>query len=194
VISQQRTDGSFYNYRTNVGSSNSSGVEALAEISFIKAFASHVKNTDVTAFVSYSYTNAKYDNLKVVTKVGSNLVESNLKNKFVENAPENILRTGITYTLYGLSVTTQLSYVGKSYSDANNTVAPTANGQTGLIPSYKVFDITATYRWDKKFNIKAGVNNLADEKYFTRRAGGYPGPGLLPSDGRTFFVSVGATF
>lgn len=194
VISQQRTDGSFYNYRTNVGSSNSTGVEALAEISFIKAFASHVKNTDVTAFASYSYTNAKYDNLKVVTKVGTNLVESNLKNKFVENAPENIIRAGITYTLYGLSLTTQLSYVGKSFSDANNTVTPTANGQTGLIPSYKVLDVTATYRWDKRFNVKAGVNNLADEKYFTRRSGGYPGPGVLPSDGRTFFVSVGATF
>jgi hypothetical protein len=26
------------------------------------------------------------------------------------------------------------------------------------------------------------------------RAGGYPGPGALPGDGRTFFISVGAKF
>jgi Fe(3+) dicitrate transport protein len=41
-------------------------------------------------------------------------------------------------------------------------------------------------------NIKAGINNMADVRYFTRRAGGYPGPGALPADGRNFFVSIGA--
>ncbi len=191
TIAQQRQDGSFYNYRTNVGSSRSKGVEALAEISFIKAFARHIQNTDITAFASYSYTDARYDNLKVVVKSGNDLVESNLKNKKVENAPVHILRTGITYTLHGFSITPQLSYVGDSYADANNTEAPSANGQNGLIPSYTVFDLTAAYRWEK-FNIKAGVNNLGNAMYFTRRAGGYPGPGLLPADGRNFFVSFGA--
>jgi Fe(3+) dicitrate transport protein len=194
TITQQNTTGAFYNYRTNVGSSNSNGIEAMAEFSFINAFAKKTANTDVSVFASYSYTNAKYDNLKVVTKVGNDLVESNLKNKKVENAPTNIIRTGITYSFKGLSVTGQLSYVGESFSDANNTVTPTANGQTGLIPSYKVADVTVVYKWNKNYNIKAGVNNLGDEKYFTRRGGGYPGPGLLPSDGRTFFVSFGAIF
>lgn len=41
-------------------------------------------------------------------------------------------------------------------------------------------------------NSKAGINNLTDASYFTRRAGGYPGPGALPADGRTFFISLGA--
>lgn len=194
TITQQNAAGAFYNYRTNVGSSNSSGIEALAEFSFINAFATKTPNTDLSVFASYSYTNAKYDNLRVVTKVGNDLVESNLKNKKVENAPTNILRTGITYMLKGFSITGQLSYVGETYSDANNTVAPTANAQTGLIPSYKVTDVTVVYKWNKNYNVKAGVNNLTDEKYFTRRAGGYPGPGLLPADGRTFFVSFGAIF
>jgi len=40
-------------------------------------------------------------------------------------------------------------------------------------------------------SLKTGVNNLSNEHYFTRRAGGYPGPGLLPADGRTFFATVG---
>lgn len=35
-----------------------------------------------------------------------------------------------------------------------------------------------------------GVNNLADAVYFTRRAGGYPGPGAMPADGRTAFVTL----
>ena len=39
-----------------------------------------------------------------------------------------------------------------------------------------------------------GVNNITDKKYATRRAGGYPGPGILPGNGRTIFVSIGASF
>ena len=176
-ITQQRIDGSFYNYRTNVGSSKSNGIEALVELSFTKAFAKEIKTTDLSAFVSYSYTNAKYNNLKVVTKSGNNLVETNLKNKKIENAPENIVRTGVTYTYKGLTVTTQISYVGASFSDANNTVTPTANGQTGLITAYTVADFTATYRWNKNYNIKADVDNMLDEKYFTRRAVDIPARG-----------------
>ena len=35
------------------------------------------------------------------------------------------------------------------------------------------------------------ITHVADKKYFTRRSGGYPGPGLLPSDARNYFISVG---
>ena len=71
-------------------------------------------------------------------------------------------------------------------------MTPTANGNNGLIPAYTVIDLTATYKFSKNLNIKAGINNLTDKVYFTRRAGGYPGPGALPADGRTFFISLGA--
>lgn len=194
-IVQQRTDGSFYNYRTNVGNSSSKGFEGLVEFSPVKAFSKKSTKADASVFVSYSYTDARYGNLKVITKNSSNqLVETNLKNKKVENAPSNIIRTGITVSHNNFSLTGQLSYVDESYSDANNTTVPTANAQNGLIPSYSVIDLTAVYMFSNKLNIKAGINNLTDEKYFTRRAGGYPGPGALPADGRTFFISVGAKF
>ncbi len=194
-IVQQRIDGSFYNYRTNVGNSSSKGFEGLVEFSPVKAFSNKINKADVSLFVSYAYTNAAYGNLKVITKNSSNqLVETNLKNKKVENAPENILRTGLTISYNNLSLTGQLSYVDESYADANNTVTPTANAQNGLIPSYAVTDLTAVYKFSDRLNIKAGINNITNEKYFTRRAGGYPGPGALPADGRTFFVSVGAKF
>jgi len=195
TIVQQRTDGSFYNYRTNVGNSSSKGFEGLVEFSPVKAFSKRSNKADASIFVSYSYTDARYGNLKVITKNSSNqLVETNLKNKKVENAPENIIRTGMTFSYNNLSLTGQLSYVDESYADANNTITPTANAQNGLIPSYTVVDLTAVYKYSAKLNIKAGINNLCNEKYFTRRAGGYPGPGALPSDGRTFFVSVGVKF
>jgi len=126
--------------------------------------------------------------------VGNDLVKTNLENKQVENAPRHILRTGFNYYFKGLILNAQLSYVDEAYADANNTEKPTVNGQNGLIPSYTVIDISGTYNFSEKLNLKAGVNNLSNAMYFTRRAGGYPGPGLLPSDGRGFFVSVGAKF
>jgi Fe(3+) dicitrate transport protein len=81
---------------------------------------------------------------------------------------------------------------GKIYTDANNTATPSANGVTGLLDDYKVLDLSAEYKFLKNYNIRAGINNLSDENYATRRAGGYPGPGILPGEGRTFFLSIGA--
>ena len=191
VIVQQRTDGSFYNFRTNVGNSTSKGVEALVEFSPIKAFTKK-KKYDVSVFGSYSYNDSRYGDFLVVTKNSSNqLVKSNLKNKKVENAPETIFRGGLTVAFKGIALTGQVSYVGDAFSDANNTVKPTANAQNGVIPSYAVTDLTVSYKFER-FNIKGGINNLTDAHYFTRRAGGYPGPGALPADGRTFFISLGA--
>ena len=174
------------NYRliTNVGNSTSKGFEGYAEIDLVKAFTKSIK-TELSIFGSYGYTDATYS---------GNHKDAQTKGKKVENAPTNILRTGITAGYKTISLTAQINYVDKTYSDANNTVKPTANGQTGLIPSYSVTDLTVTYKPSKKLNLKAGLNNLFDKRYFTRRAGGYPGPGALPGDGRTFFVSVGAKF
>ena len=140
---------------------------------------------DFVFYGSYGYTDAHYSN---------DHKDASTKGKKVENAPANIFRGGSSLTYKGAAINFQVSRVSETYSDANNTVKPTANGQNGLIPAYTVMDLTATYKFSGRFTIKTGINNLADKAYFTRRAGGYPGPGLLPADGRTFFLSVGAKF
>jgi Fe(3+) dicitrate transport protein len=38
------------------------------------------------------------------------------------------------------------------------------------------------------------VNNLADKHYFTRRTDEYPGPGIIPSPGRSVYLTLGADF
>jgi len=174
--------GATYRLITNVGASTSKGFEGYVEFNPARAFTKS-KNTDIIIFASYGYTDAKYS---------GDHKDANTKGKKVENAPANIFRGGITGGYKGFLLTAQVSYVGETFSDANNTIAASANGNTGLIPSYTVTDLTATYKFNKGLNLKAGINNLFDERYFTRRAGGYPGPGALPADGRTFFISVGA--
>ncbi len=174
------------NYRliTNVGASTSKGFEGYIEFNPVRAFSKDL-NKDLIVFGSYGYTDAKYS---------GNHKDAATKGKKVENAPEHIFRGGVSAGYKNFLLTGQLSHVGKTFSDANNTVTPTLNAQNGLIPSYSVSDLTATYKFSKGLNLKAGINNLFNEIYFTRRAGGYPGPGALPADGRTFFVSVGAKF
>ncbi len=39
-----------------------------------------------------------------------------------------------------------------------------------------------------------GVQNATNVRYFTRRAGGYPGPGAMPGDGRLGVATLGVTF
>jgi len=169
---------------TNVGASTSKGLETFIEFNPIKAF-TNSKYTDLILFSSYAYTDARYS---------GNHKDANTKGKKVENAPQDILRAGISVGYKGFLITNQLSHVGAAFSDANNTVVPILNGNTGLIPSYTIIDLTTSFKFSKSLNIKAGINNVADVRYFTRRAGGYPGPGALPADGRNFFVSIGAKF
>ena len=177
-----------YRLITNVGSSTSKGFEGYAEFNPMRAF-SHssssawTKNADIILFGSYSYTDAKYS---------GDHKDAATKGKQVENAPKNIFRGGLSAGYKSFLITGQVSRVGETFSDANNTLVPTANAQNGLLPAYTIIDLTASYKFSKNFNLKAGINNLSDARYFTRRAGGYPGPGALSADGRTLFISVGA--
>ncbi|MBL7786050.1 MAG: TonB-dependent receptor [Chitinophagales bacterium] len=190
TIKQQNADGNFYNLRTNVGDSHSKGIEAMVECNFMNIFTDNSSYGDLSAFASYSYNDARYKDFKATSVVDGVLQEKNYANNKVENAPENILRAGVTYSWKSLALTTQYSYVDEAFADANNTETPSANGQNGLIPSYQVWDITLSYRHKQRWHIKTGVNNLTDARYFTRRSGGFPGPGLLPADGRTWFVGI----
>jgi Fe(3+) dicitrate transport protein len=192
VITQQRADGTFYNFRTNIGESDSRGIESFIEFNPIKAWVKDFKLGNFSIFISRSFIRARYTDVPVITKSGNNLVVTNLRGNEVENAPSKIIRTGLTWNWGGFSATGQISYVGETFSDANNTVTPSANGQVGLIPSYNVADVSLTYKLKERYSIRAGVNNVGNQKYFTRRAGGYPGPGLMPADARSFYLSVGA--
>ncbi len=179
-----------YQFRTNLGRSVSKGVEAYVEIDPIVALAGHSKVGYVSLFTSLGFTDARYLDLPTATVTNGQLVEGNLQRKFVENAPQFIGRFGLNYTYRTFTLTALLNRVGKAYSDANNTENATTNAQTGPIPAYQVMDVLTSIQ-GKRYLFKAGLNNLTNERYFTRRAGGYPGPGILPADARNFYVTVG---
>ena len=168
-----------YRLITNIGKSYSKGIESFTEFNLSNL----LKNNPVfstSIFVSYSYTKAVYAN---------DFKDSRIKGKTVENAPKHIFRSGIQMGKTKWSITTQFNYVSEVFSDASNTMTPTLNGQTGIIPTYFIIDQGCTWR-GKHMEGKFGINNLLNKNYFTRRAGGYPGPGILPGDGRNYYCTL----
>jgi Fe(3+) dicitrate transport protein len=84
----------------------------------------------------------------------------------------------------------QYSYVSQTFNDALNTVNFTSNAQNGIIPEYSIYDLNLKVNLKKEISIKFAINNLTNVKYFTRRSGGYPGPGVMPSDGRAILFTL----
>jgi Fe(3+) dicitrate transport protein len=194
TITQLDANNQTFQFRTNLGQSVSKGFEAYIEFDPVTAIFKNSTVGYLSLFASLAYINATYTDFRANTYNGGVLVERNLAGNQVENAPRNINRFGATYNIKNLSVTWQLSSIGEAFADASNTVTPNAAATTGFIPSYQVQDLSASFKFLKNYNIKAGINNLTNERYFTRRAGGYPGPGILPADGRIGYVSVGVKF
>ena len=136
------------------------------------------------------YNNAVYTSGRVAI---SKTEVVDIKNKRLENAPQIINRSGLNLHYKTFSMALQASYVSKSYTDALNTKS-SADGVNGIVPAYTLFDINMAYSINKNLKAKVAVNNLLNKMYFTRRATGYPGPGLLPSDGRSIVLSLSANF
>lgn len=181
------------NLRTNVGDSLHRGVEAFVEFDPINYFMEKSPFGSISFYVSYAQIKATY--IRWTAPTTSGLPDWDRIGNRVENAPDRIMRYGATYAFKSLfSLTYQVSKVSSAYSDATNTEYPTANAQAGKIPAYTVSDASFTYNITDSFGIRGGVNNIENRVYFTRRAGGLPGPGILPGDGRTYYLGMVATF
>ncbi len=179
-------DNSTYLYTTNIGNVVSKGAEAYLEASIWKLAGGNASRFDLRVFNSLAYTHARYTS-GAISISGKNV---SVKGNRAEGTPDWIDRTGLRLLFKGISTTLQYSYVSKNFSDANNTVFnPT--GASGIVPAYHVWDWAFEWHFLQYYHFGAGVNNIANAHYFTRRINMYPGPGILPADGRTFYVSLG---
>lgn len=183
TLSQTDDNGVFYTYRTNIGNSVSKGLEVFIQGDW------YVGNkTTLSVFTSTSFMNARYKDATV--KSGNNNI--NVDGNNVESAPDLITRNGVTLKFWRTSLSGLYSYTSKTYADALNTVVPPAStGAVGLVPSYGLLDFNSTFRLTKNLEFRLNVSNVANRKYFTKRPSFYPGPGIWPSEGRSFNVSVG---
>jgi Fe(3+) dicitrate transport protein len=193
-INDDPTKGTFL-FRTNIGETINKGIEGFFNINITRLFQIEQPYGNLDLFASISFIDSRYTDFSIFSATGSapniTITETNLSGNRVENAPRYIHNFGLSWGNTNFSSTLQYRMSGKIFTDANNTVAPSSNGVTGLLEQYQVMDFSSEYKFLKHYNIRVGVNNLLDKNYATRRAGGYPGPGILPGEGRTFYVSLG---
>jgi len=167
-----------YRLRTNVSDSRNLGLELLLEGDILKAVSAGRSKYKLNVYTNLSLIDARYVNTQ----------NTAIADKLVENVPPVLFRTGLSAGSPRFNITYQFSYQALQYSDATNTeITPTA--VDGVIPSFGVMDLSLSYNW-RWFTVYAGVNNLADQQYFTRRADGYPGPGIIPADKRNFYATL----
>ncbi|ERM80530.1 TonB-denpendent receptor [Rhodonellum psychrophilum GCM71 = DSM 17998] len=191
TIATMDNNGIINQFRTNLGNSVSQGFEGYVEFDPISALSKTSKFGYLHLFASLAFVDARYGDFATTSVREGVILEGNLKGNRVENAPRKINRYGATYRYDRFSVTWQLSDIGDAFSDASNTVLPNAAATVGLIPAYQVQDLSASTDIRRRYIFRAGINNLTNSVYFTRRAGGYPGPGIMPGDGRTFYFTFG---
>jgi len=168
-----------YRLRKNIGDSRNIGFESLIEGDLLKAISKGTSKYKLSVYTNFALIDARY-----ITSLDPSVRKDNL----VEFVPPILFRTGVSFGNKLFDVAYQFSHVGKQYSDATNAER-SDRAIDGVVPAYQVMDLSATYRW-KLFTLSGSINNLLDEKYFTRRADGYPGPGILPSDNRTFYLTL----
>jgi len=173
--------GDVYQYKTNISDSRSAGAEMYGEINFLRLLPRYKYKEDKLSFyASAAYTNARYINAPPSRK--------QFEGKRVEYAAQWIDRFGLVFLFKNISGTLQYSYVDPEFSDATNARASN-DGIVGIIPAYHVMDLTVSYSL-AQWKLSLSANNLSNEKYFTRRTAGFPGPGIIPSQGRAFYATL----
>ena len=171
-----RTDpsGAIITERTNVANSVHKGLESYLEATPIVAEGVGT----VTLFNSLALTDAHY-------------TTGDVRGNRVEYAPKVVERVGLTFARGALSTTFLTSHTSESFGEADNTIR-SEDAVVGLIPAYTVLDLSGTLTISRGWRLQGGINNVADRRYFTRRTDEYPGPGILPSLGRSFYVTLRA--
>ena len=178
VVLTDPSTGNQYSYRTNIANSVHKGIESYVEFNLLKYLNTKSKY-GLSIFNSFAYINAEY-------------TSGDFKGNRVEAAAKTINRIGLIFNNTNFSTTFQVNAVGDAYGDASN-VKISEDPIAGYIPAYTVLDFSATYKI-KNYAVKFGSNNLTDKSYFTRRTDEYPGPGIIPSIGRSFYLGLTAKF
>jgi Fe(3+) dicitrate transport protein len=179
-------NGQTYIFRTNVGDSRTYGLEWSADFSISRLLRFGFKAGEWVLSTAMCFQQPEW--------VRFNQNNNDFAGKLLDNAPQQIHRIGLNWSHRGISSSLQWSYTGAMFTDVANTVTPSSNAQSGQLAAYQLMDWSNSIRIGQHYKLRFGVNNLADVRYATRRAGGYPGPGLLPGEGRSFYAGFNIVF
>jgi Fe(3+) dicitrate transport protein len=171
-------DGNVKAYRTNTGDAKIYGLESLIDLNLKKIVGMNSKYIFNT-FFNFSFIQSEY--------TSSN--EPGVEGNEVEFVPKYNFKYGLKFGYKNFTSYLQYSYLSSQFSDSSNSIESNLSGVIGEIPAYSILDISLNYKLGR-FKFESGVNNLLNNYYFTRRATGYPGPGIIPSPPRNYYFTL----
>ena len=167
-------------FRGNIGDAVTYGLESFIDWNVWNTFSEN-REVRFSVFSNVALTDSEYTASE----------ENNVTGNKVEFIPAVNLKTGINFGYKDFLGSFQYTYLSKQFTDATNSERDfqSQSGIVGEIPAYDILDasFSYTYKW---FRLEAGINNLLDSSYFVRRATGYPGPGIIPSQPRTYYAGI----
>jgi len=175
-------DNSIKRRRGNIGDAFIYGLEAMLDWNLVKVLSLSEQTLRGDFFTNLALTNSEY--------IASDAV--GVKGNQVEFIPKVNLKTGLQLGWKNLSSSLLFTHLSEQFTDATNAPQDVLDNQRGIegsIPAYSVVDFSLAYGF-KNWRLETGINNLLDATYFTRRATGYPGPGIIPSEPRTFYCTL----
>ena len=165
--------------RGNVGNARLYGIESIMDINLASLLKMDNTKYALTSFLNYSYINSEYISAE----------EVGVKGNKVEFVPTGNIKAGLMFGCKNFALNFQYSHVSQQFTDASNAVEGSISGVIGQIPAYDLVDFSMSYTLNR-FKFEFGINNVFDEAYFTRRATGYPGPGIIPSPNQNTYFST----
>ena len=169
-------------FRGNIGTAFIYGLENFMDWNVKKLLFPADKTVQLNLFINIALTNSKY----IFSE------QNNVKGNQLEFIPVVNLKTGLNFGYKDLLGSFQYTYLSDQYTDATNADQDRNDNQRGIkgvVPAYRILDLSLSYSY-KHWRLEAGINNLLDETYFTRRATGYPGPGIIPAQSRSFYTTL----
>ncbi|AMW05660.1 TonB-dependent receptor [Gemmatimonas phototrophica] len=177
----------------NVGSVNTMGLEAVTNIELGRGW---------RAFGSATYNSSKFAD-DYQTNPTDPASRVNTKDKFVQDAPQQMLNASLAYARKQFGMSLGGRFVSERYFTYTNDLATAGDGN-GKVPSYFVSDLSARYRFGqigalKALEMQLNVSNLLDERYIaTMGSGGFVARGDLPTfltgAPRQLFLTISTTF
>ncbi len=165
--------------RSNIGRAVIQGLEAYGEADFLRLAQPQQDSWSGVIFTNIALIHSRYEESEI----------TGVKGKEVEFVPGLNLKTGVRLGYQNIKASFLYTHLSDQYADATNSVSEEVSAVTGVIPAYSVMDVSLSWQY-KRWRLEGTVNNLSNAMYFTRRATGYPGPGILPSDGRSFYLTL----
>ena len=158
-------------YWLNRGKTHHQGVETRATYAFDKAGLL----SGLSAYATLTYTKAT---LREGAFAGNDL-------PFYSRWTDAL---GLRYALGAWDFELSSTHQSSQYADDANTQAENAAGSLGVIPGFRLWNVQARWKMPSRpgLEVAMGVNNLTDERYFTRTTD--TNAGKLVGAPRTVFV------